>query len=340
MPADVERRGGCAARFALLVAACLVVGCGTVGVSPRPTPSQSSTPTPSPPQAGPVSVSRLTAAPTVTDLAGRFAYGTANGHIWVVDAATGKRTQVTHGRGGIDFDPHWSPDGKQLVFRSERFHAPDPTSTGYNGIFAINADGTGEHAVNPPGGGLFPEWAPDGRIVFSSPRQDGTEGLFAVQPVGTHLQDLQIYAEHIGWNPTATEVLLDRNKLGGGQNWDIWRVDARFGNLVQLTDAPGDDSFGGWSPDGKEIVFSTNRNGHGEVWMMNRDGANERPLLTGAGSQAAEGWLPDGRILVADNTTRTPAWYLLKPDGSGIVSLPQLDGIDGPVDFSAVGTLR
>jgi len=289
-----------------------------------------------------VSVSQLTAAPTVSDLAGRFAYGTDDGHIWVVDAATSKRTQVTHGRGGTDFDPHWSPDGKRLVFRTERFHAPDPTSTGYDGIFVINADGTGEHAVNPPGGGLFPEWAPDGRIVFSSPRPDGTEGLFAVRPDGTHLQNLQIYAEHVGWNPTATEILLDRNKIGGPQkwNWDIWRVDAHFNNLVQLTEAPGDDSFGGWSPDGTTIVFYTKRNGHGEVWLMNRDGTNQRPLLTGAGSQAPEGWLPDGRILIADNTTDSPARYLLKPDGSDIVSVPQLHGIDGPVDFSAAVTSR
>ena len=73
---------------------------------------------------------------------------------------------------------------------------------------------------------------------------------------------------------------------------------------------------------------------------MNRDGTNQRPLLTGAGSQAPEGWLPDGRILIADNTTDSPAWYLLKPDGSGLVSLPQLHGIDGPVDFSEAATSR
>jgi Tol biopolymer transport system component len=82
----------------------------------------------------------------VTDLAGRFAYGTDVDHIWVVDAVTGQRTQVTHGRGSIDVDPHRSPDGERLVFRSERFHAPDPTSTSYDGIFVINGDGTGEHS--------------------------------------------------------------------------------------------------------------------------------------------------------------------------------------------------
>jgi Tol biopolymer transport system component len=329
---SVQTRGAVLAISALLLAASLLAGCHAAAVQPPPTPS--------PTRAGPISVSQLKAAPTVTDLAGRFAYGTAKGDIWVVDVATGRRIQLTQSRGVIDFDPHWSPDGKQLVFRSERFHAPDPTSTGYNGIFVINADGTGEHTVNPPGGGLFPEWAPDGRIVFSSPRPDGTEGLFAVRPDGTHLQNLQIYAEGVGWNPTGTEVLLNRNNLGGAQNWDIWRVDAHFGNLVQLTDAPGDDGFGGWSPDGQSIVFSTKRNGHGEVWLMNRDGSDQRPLVTGAGSQAGEGWLPDGRILVADNTTDAPDWYLMKPDGSGIVALPQLHGINGPVDFSAVRTLR
>jgi hypothetical protein len=74
MPVYVERRGGWAQLFALLVAASLLVGCHAAAVQPTPTPR----PTP----AGPVSVSRPTAAPTVTDLAGRFAYGTANGHIW------------------------------------------------------------------------------------------------------------------------------------------------------------------------------------------------------------------------------------------------------------------
>jgi WD40-like Beta Propeller Repeat len=119
-----ESRGLGLMVLGLLVAGILLCGCGSGGVSPTPPLLPSQTP------AAPASVSQLPDAPTVTDLAGWFAYGTDVGHIWVVDAATGKRTQVTHGRAGTDFDPHWSPDGKRLVFRTERFHPPDPDQHG------------------------------------------------------------------------------------------------------------------------------------------------------------------------------------------------------------------
>jgi len=78
-----ETRGPLLMVLGLLVAGSLLSGCGSGGVGPTPPPTPSQTP------AGPVSVSQLTAAPAVTDLAGRFAYGTDVGHIWVVDAATG-----------------------------------------------------------------------------------------------------------------------------------------------------------------------------------------------------------------------------------------------------------
>jgi Tol biopolymer transport system component len=310
-----------------LVGAALLLGACT-SPSVRPTPG------PSPRSALPLDIASLRVAPAVTDLAGRFAYGAADGHIWTIDIATGVRTEVTHGTDGADFDPHWSPDGSMLVFRTERFRPPDPTRTGYNGIFVINADGSAEHPVNPPGGGLFPEWSPENLIVFSSPRPDGSEGLFSVRPDGSGLRDLRTYAEHVTWSLDGTETLVDRNDtVGRGQDWNIWRASGRFTDLTRLTTTPGDDHFGGWSPDASMIAFSTTRTDEGDVWLMQRDGTDQSPFVTGPGAQSAEAWLPDGRILVADYQTIEPAWYLLDRNGSNIRSVPQLTGLQGPVDW-------
>jgi Tol biopolymer transport system component len=313
------------ATVAVLAAAVLLGACTSPAASTPPKPAL------------PIAAADLRGAPAVTDLPGRFAYGGADGHIWTIDNITGARTQVTRGQGGPDFDPHWSPDGTRLLFRTERFLPPDPTSTGYNGIFVVNADGSGEHAVNPPGGGLFPEWAPEDRIVFSSPRPDGTEGLFSVRPNGTGLRDLQTYAEHITFSPDGTETLLDRNDgVGTGrQDWNIWRATAKLTGLTRLTATAGDDHFAGWSPDGDTVAFSTTRTDDGDAWLMSRDGTGQTPLVTGPGSQAAEAWLPDGRILLADYATSEPTWYLLDPDGSNARSVPQLAGQQGPVDWTA-----
>ena len=102
-PAETRQKRATVLR--LLVAGGLLCGCGSGGVGPTPPPTRPQTP------AAPVSVSQLSAAPRVADLAGRFAYGTDLGHIWVVDAATGKRTQVTHDRGV----PTSTPTGRRTA---------------------------------------------------------------------------------------------------------------------------------------------------------------------------------------------------------------------------------
>ncbi len=71
-------------------------------------------------------------------------------------------------------------------------------------------------------------------------------------------------------------------------HWDIWRWPAGGGSGAALTAPPGlrNRSISSYapavSPDGKHVVFLSNREGPWQLWVMNADGSNQRPLAAEA----------------------------------------------------------
>ena len=65
---------------------------------------------------------------------------------------------------------------------------------------------------------------------------------------------------------------------------NISRVDADGSNPTQLTINAGDNYLPASSPDGKFIVFTSNRNGSFNIWRMNADGSEPTQLTTGDGN--------------------------------------------------------
>jgi TolB protein len=59
-------------------------------------------------------------------------------------------------------------------------------------------------------------------------------------------------------------------------------------NLRRLTLNKAEDGFPAWSPDGKRIAFSSNRDGNHEIYVMNADGSDQKRLT----NNNAEDWGP------------------------------------------------
>jgi Tol biopolymer transport system component len=106
---------------------------------------------------------------------------------------------------------------------------------------------------------------------------------------------------------------------------------------LTLPRGSGGDSPGPWSPDGKRLAFGSQRSGNFDVFVMNADGSGQHQLTHAADGESPAAWLPDGRIVYASfhGNQPLPSWYLMRADGTGVRSLPQLDGAGDPIDWLA-----
>ena len=97
-----------------------------------------------------------------------------NNEIYVMDADGGNQRRLTENRRD-DWSPSWSPDGKRIVFVSDRDGHPDVIPGWFTSeIYVMDADGRNpQNLTENPADDGFPSWSPDGKqIVFQSNRDD------------------------------------------------------------------------------------------------------------------------------------------------------------------------
>src|SRR3546814_2040299 len=78
---------------------------------------------------------------------------------------------------------------------------------------------------------------------------------------------------------------------------DLYRISANGGTPVRLTTTPGIDVGGSFSPDGRKIVFESDRSGGQQIYVMNIDGSNQQRISFGGGRAATPEWSPRGDLI-------------------------------------------
>ena len=207
--------------------------------------------------------------------------------IYTIAADGGEVTPVLEDA-DLDWGATWSPDGRHLYFASER--------GGTMSLWRIAIDEATGQAGGEPEPAItgvqaapeLPTFSADGRrMVFRS--QQVTANPVAID---VDLRDFEVGEPRYLMQRTGqlfpNDVSPDGQWLAlanqGERQEDIFisRIDGS--DLRRLTNDQARDRGPRWSPDGRSLVFYSNRGGFYEAWQINRDGSGLTQLSTGSTS--------------------------------------------------------
>ena len=97
------------------------------------------------------------------------------------------------------------------------------------------------------------------------------------------------------WSPDRKWLALTSTDGSPDDKADVCVMDIEGNQLKNLTQSPGIDEVGSWSPDGSKIVFFSNRDRNGEIYVMDSNGKNQVNLTNHPHSTLHPHGLPMGR---------------------------------------------
>jgi serine/threonine protein kinase len=161
------------------------------------------------------------------------------------------------------------------------------------GCFSVSATGLLAYQTGEAAGGLTLTW------FDRSGKRAGVLGEAA-------------YFGNIEFSPDRRSLAVRIIEQGGSA--DIWVYDVLRGIRTRFTFDPAAEFEAIWSPDGRTIIFSSNRKGYFDLYRKSSNGAGAEELLYADDHlKRPLSWSPDGKLLLlsaADPATGTHLWTL------------------------------
>ncbi|WP_224998503.1 biopolymer transporter TolR [Cesiribacter sp. SM1] len=209
------------------------------------------------------------------------------------------------------------------IFKDVRISIPAPDSlVQYRDYLGSNLEvldvfsGDREIIYSAPNSIQAPNWTPDGKtLIYNS------DGLMYSFDLATRTPELLNTGEvknnnndHVlSFNGKMLGLSSGVEELGGSI---IYTVPVSGGTPKQITPR-GPSYLHGWSPDGKNLIYTAERNGEYDIYRVPATGGKEVRLTTAKGLDDGSEYTPDGRyIYFNSNRGGTMQIWRMKADGS------------------------
>lgn len=224
--------------------------------------------------------------------------GSAYAQLWISDATGASPKRIGGDKDELSH-PRWSPDGRRIAVTG--------SVNGQHGLATVNADGSGLTFLTKtmgtnsplPGQGESFTWSPDGKTLAFVSAVPGPETKAATG-------DPIVITRYL-YKPTASEGLTHFND---NRRLHIFSIDVASKAMKQLTTGDFDEHSIDWSPDGREIVFGSNREPNSDeffnydLFALNVASGGIRRITATENCEYAPQWSRDGKSIVYLGTKR------------------------------------
>jgi TolB protein len=235
------------------------------------------------------------------------------GTLWRQKLDSKEALQITDGP-GYDYQPDWSPDGKNIIYVSYQKDAVE--------LWLVNVlSGKATQLTSGGAVNVEPRWSPDGKeIIFVSTQFNKRFHIFRADVRDEKLENVvrltgetkselpryyySQYDTEINpvWTRDGQEILFVSNKGHIHGTGGFWRMKAEPGATAreihyEETNWKARPDF---SPDGSRMVYSSYLGGQWHnLWLMPANGGDAFPISYGDFDHTNVRWSPDGKLLAS-----------------------------------------